>query len=159
MSDVPRPRQPRSSRARVLARRLALQALYQWQLTGQSFAELRNQYASDEGYPEVDPEYFLALLQGALEHTAALDGRLGQWIDRPVAQLDPIERAVLLIGVLELERHPEVPYRVVLNEGVELAKKFGATDGHKFVNAVLDRAARELRAAEQAAAKRPPRDG
>ena len=159
MSDVAKPREPRPGRARSLARRLALQALYQWQLTGQSFAELRNQYASDEGYPEVDPEYFAALLQGAVDDVAALDERIGQWIDRPVAQLDPIERAVLLIGVLELERHPEVPYRVVLNEGVELAKKFGATDGHKFVNAVLDRAARELRAAEQAAAKRVPRNG
>ena len=159
MSVVPKPREPRSSRARVLARRLALQALYQWQLTGQSFAERRNQYTADEGHPEVDPEYFVALLQGVVENAAELDGRLGEWIDRPVAQLDPIERAVLLIGVLELQQHPEVPYRVVLNEGVELAKKFGATDGHKFVNAVLDRAARELRAAEQAAAKRAPRDG
>jgi N utilization substance protein B len=159
VNGVPKPREPRSSRARSLARRLALQALYQWQLTGQSFAELRNQYATDEGYPDVDPEYFVTLLQGAIEHQATLDERIAPWIDRPVAQLDPIEHAVLLIGVLELERSPEVPYRVVLNEGVELAKKFGATDGHKFINAVLDRAARELRAAEQAAARRPARDG
>jgi transcription antitermination protein NusB len=151
------PRGDRSGRARSLARRLALQALYQWQLTGHSFAELRNQYATDEGYPEVDPEYFQQLLQGVVEGAEALDGLLAQWLDRPVAQLDPVEHAVLLIGVEELRTHVEVPYRVVLNECVELAKKFGATDGHKFINAVLDRAARQLRAPEQQAlARRTP---
>ncbi len=97
------------------------------------------------------------MLQGIVEGAAALDALLAQWLDRPVGQLDPVEHAVLLIGVEELRAHVEVPYRVVLNEGVELAKKFGATDGHKFINAVLDRAARELRAAEQqAVARRTP---
>jgi N utilization substance protein B len=91
------------------------------------------------------------LLQGVVEDVAELDALLGEWIDRPAAQLDPIEHAVLWIGLEELRRHLEVPYRVVLNEAVELAKKFGATEGHKFINAVLDRAARRLRAAEQAA--------
>ncbi len=142
----------RSSRARSLARRLALQALYQWQITGQSGAELLNQYAQDEGYAEVDPEYFRELLQGVTGAAEALDATLGGYIDRPVGQLDPIEHAVLLIGLHELTHRLETPYRVVINEGVELAKKFGATDGHKFVNAVLDRAARALRAAEHAAA-------
>ena len=150
-------RSERPSRARSLSRRLAMQALYQWQMTGQSFPELRNQFATDEGYAEVDPEYFQQLLQGVVEGSAELDGMLAQWLDRPVAQLDPVEHAVLLIGVQELRQHPEVPYRVVLNEGVELAKKFGATEGHKFINAVLDRAARQLRGAEQAAARRAPR--
>lgn len=142
----------RSSRSRSLARRLALQALYQWQMTAQSHAELLNQYAQDEGYPDVDADYFKELLSGVTENAAALDATLGEYIDRPVAQLDPIEHAVLLIGLHELTHRLETPYRVVINEGVELAKKFGATDGHKFVNAVLDRAARRLRAAEQAAA-------
>jgi N utilization substance protein B len=152
-----RPRSDRSGRARSLSRRLALQALYQWQMTGQSFAELRNQYTSDEGYPEVDPEYFQQLLQGVVEGSEALDAMIGAWLDRPVAQLDPVEHAVLLIGVEELRVHVAVPYKVVLNECVELAKKFGATDGHKFINAVLDRAARQLRAAEQqATARRSP---
>ena len=150
-------RSERPSRARSLSRRLAMQALYQWQMTGQSFPELRNQFASDEGYPEVDPDYFQQLLQGVVEGSAELDAMLAQWLDRPVAQLDPVEHAVLLIGVQELRQHPEVPYRVVLNEGVELAKKFGATEGHKFINAVLDRAARSLRAAEQGAAQRTRR--
>jgi transcription antitermination protein NusB len=150
------PRGDRSGRARSLSRRLAMQALYQWQLTGQSFAELRNQFAADDSYPDVDSEYFVQLLQGVVEGAAELDAMLGEWIDRPVAQLDPVEHAVLMIGLQELRQHPEVPYRVVLNEGIELAKKFGATEGHKFINAVLDRAARSLRAAEQAAG-RPPR--
>lgn len=155
---MPKPRSERSSRARSLSRRLAMQALYQWQLTGQSCAELRDQFATDVGYPEVDAEYFGQLLQGVVESAAELDAQLAEWIDRPVAQLDPVEHAVLLIGVQELRQHPEVPYRVVLNEGVELAKKFGATEGHKFINAVLDRAARQLRAAEQAATPRKPRE-
>ena len=152
-----RPRSDRSGRARSLSRRLALQALYQWQMTGQSFPELRNQYASDESHAEVDPEYFQQLLQGVVEDSAALDAMIGEWLDRPVAQLDPVEHAVLLIGVEELRAHVEVPYKVVLNECVELTKKFGATDGHKFINAVLDRAARQLRASEQqATARRSP---
>jgi N utilization substance protein B len=152
-----RPRGDRSGRARSLSRRLVLQALYQWQMTGQSFPELRNQYTSDEGYAEVDPEFFQQLLQGVVEDSAALDAMIGGWLDRPVAQLDPVEHAVLLIGVEELRAHVEVPYKVVLNECVELTKKFGATDGHKFINAVLDRAARQLRAAEQqATARRSP---
>ena len=152
-----RPRSDRSGRARSLSRRLALQALYQWQMTGQSFPELRNQYTSDEGYAEVDAEYFQQLLQGVIDDSAALDAMIGEWLDRPVAQLDPVEHAVLLIGVEELRAHVEVPYKVVLNECVELTKKFGATDGHKFINAVLDRAARQLRAAEQpATARRSP---
>ena len=152
-----RPRSDRSGRARSLSRRLALQALYQWQMTGQSFPELRNQYTSDEGYAEVDAEYFQQLLQGVIDDSAALDAMIGGWLDRPVAQLDPVEHAVLLLGVEELRAHVEVPYKVVLNECVELTKKFGATDGHKFINAVLDRAARQLRAAEQpATARRSP---
>ena len=152
-----RPRSDRSGRARSLSRRLALQALYQWQMTGQSFPELRNQYTSDEGYAEVDAEYFQQLLQGVIDDSAALDAMIGEWLDRPVAQLDPVEHAVLLLGVEELRAHVEVPYKVVLNECVELTKKFGATDGHKFINAVLDRAARQLRAAEQpATARRSP---
>ena len=145
-------RPDRATRARSLARKLAMQALYQWQLTGQSAAELRNQYAEEEGWGDADADYFRELLNGITEGAAGLDAALAGLIDRPVGQLDPVERAVLLIGLYELGHRPDVPWRVVINEGVELAKRFGATDGHKFVNAVLDRAARSLRAAEQAAA-------
>jgi N utilization substance protein B len=141
----------RAGRARSLSRKLAMQALYQWQLTGQSAAELRNQFAADEGFADADAQYFGELLDGVTGDAATLDAELGGLIDRPVAQLDPVERAVLLIGLFELGRRLDVPFRVVINEGVELAKRFGATEGHKFVNAVLDRAARTHRAAEQAA--------
>jgi N utilization substance protein B len=145
-------RPERAGRARSLSRKLAMQALYQWQLTGQTAAELRNQYASEQGFGDADAEYFRELLDRITEAAASFDATLGELIDRPVAQLDPVEHAVLLIGLYELGQRLDVPYRVVINEGVELAKRFGATEGHKFVNAVLDRAARSLRAAEQAAA-------
>jgi N utilization substance protein B len=128
-----------------------MQALYQWQLTAQSMAELRNQYSGQDVIGDADEEYFAELLGGVIEGAAELEATLATLIDRPVDQLDPVERAVLLIGLYELQRRLDVPYRVVINEGVELAKRFGATEGHKFVNAVLDRAARSLRAAEQAA--------
>jgi N utilization substance protein B len=147
-------RPDRAARARSLSRRLAMQALYQWQMTGQTAAELRDQYATQEGFGDADGDYFRELLNGVTDSAAGLDGALGSLIDRPVAQLDPVERAVLLIGLYELGQRLDVPYRVVINEAVELTKRFGATDGHKFVNAVLDRAARSLRAAEQSAAAR-----
>lgn len=130
-----------------------MQALYQWQLTGQSTAELRNQFSAQDGYGDADEEYFRELLGGVIEGAGEFEGTLAALIDRPVDQLDPVERAVLLIGLYELARRLDVPYRVVINEGVELAKRFGATEGHKFVNAVLDRAARGLRATEQAAGR------
>jgi N utilization substance protein B len=147
-------RPDRATRARSAARKYALQALYQWQLTGQTAAELRNQYATEEGFDGADRDYFAALVDSVTEGRDGLDELLGGLIDRPVAQLDPVEHAVLLIGLYELRDQLEVPFRVAINEGVDLAKRFGATDGHKFVNAVLDRAARQLRAAEQAASVR-----
>ena len=147
-----RPRADRSARARSLSRKLAMQALYQWQLAAQSVSELQRQFAAEEGYGDAEEEYFAGLVNGVTTTVAVLDTRLQPLIDRPLAQLDPVERAVLWIGMFELLHRPDVPYRVVINESVELAKRFGATDGHKFVNAVLDRAARELRSAEQAAA-------
>ncbi len=147
-------RPERTSRARSLSRKFAMQALYQWQLTGQSCAELRNQYVAEEGFSDADRDYFEALLTGTTGERESLDAELGSLLDRPVAQLDPVEHAVLLIGLYELRAQMDVPYRVVINEGVDLTKRFGATDGHKFVNAVLDRAARSLRAAEQSAAAR-----
>jgi transcription antitermination protein NusB len=134
-----------------------MQALYQWQLAGQSPAELCRQFAGEEGYSDADEEYFSGLIGGITDSAATLDERLQALVDRPLAQLDPVERAVLWIGLFELIERPDVPYRVVINEGVELAKRFGATDGHKFVNAVLDRAARSLRSAEQSASSNASR--
>jgi N utilization substance protein B len=149
-------RRDSAGRTRSVSRKLAMQALYQHQLTGQGLAELRNQYAAGQEFASADPDYFQELLGGVLEGIGGLDDALAQLLDRPVQQLDPVEHAVLLIGLFELKSRPEIPYRVVINEGVELTKRFGATDGHKFVNAVLDRAARSTRALEQAAAKSAP---
>ena len=144
-------RPSRAARARSVSRKLLMQAIYQWQLTGHSFAELRNQYTMEEGFGAADDEYFRELLKGITETVNELDATLAELADRPLDQLDPVEHAVLLIGVYELKQRADVPYRVVINEAVDLAKRFGATDAHKYVNALLDRAAQNLRAAELAA--------
>ncbi len=133
------------NRARSLARRLALQALYQFQLNPRPLADIQKQFAADPEAERVDLGYFKALLKAIAPNRASLDARLAGFSEIPPPALDPIEHAVLWLGLHELESRPELPYRVVLAETVQLAKQFGATDGHKFVNAVLDRAARELR--------------
>ena len=138
-------RPDRAGRARSLSRKLAMQALYQWQMTGQSAAELRNQYAAEEGYSDCDGEYFSELVNVITEAAPALDAELGLLIDRPVAQLDPVERAVLLIGLHELGQRLDVPHRVVINEGVELAKRFSTDDSGRFVNGLLAKIATEVR--------------
>ena len=132
-------------RARSLARRLALQALYQIQLNPRPLAATQRQFATDPEAQRVDLEYFRALVAAIEPNREALDSRLARLCEIPPPELDPIEHAVLWLGLHELESCPELPYRVALAEAVQLAKQFGATDGHKFVNAVLDRAARELR--------------
>jgi N utilization substance protein B len=138
------PRAP-DRRARSLARRLALQALYQMQINPRSLADTERQYAEDPEAQRVDMDYFRDLIAAIAPNREALDARLAPLCEIPPAELDPIEHAVLWLGFHELESRPELPYRVALAEAVQLAKQFGATDGHKFVNAVLDRAARELR--------------
>jgi N utilization substance protein B len=147
----------RAARARSVARKFALQALYQHQLTAHAFGELRRQYQGEEGFEGCDAEYFAELLRGVTGQAAELDARLAGFADRAIDRLDPIERAVLWIGLYELTARLEIPYRVVINEAVELAKRFGATDGHRYVNAVLDRAARELRPQERASTARAGR--
>ncbi len=136
------------SGARSVARKLALQALYRWQLNESPWQDLIQEFAEAEDFVKADSEYFRELVREICGSRAALDSQLREFMDRPPEQLDPIEHAVLLIGAHELAAHPEVPYRVVINEAVGLARRFGATDGHKFVNAVLDRAARTLRPLE-----------
>jgi N utilization substance protein B len=132
-------------RARSLARRLALQALYQMQLNPRPLADTQRQFAADPEADRVDLEYFRILVAAIAPNREALDSRLALLCEIPPPELDPIEHAVLWLGLHELESCPELPYRVALDEAVQLTKQFGATDGHKFVNAVLDRAARELR--------------
>lgn len=146
----PRPSRVNVSRARSQARRCVMQALYQWQMTGHTFAEILAQFIERDEYQKADAEYFRELLNGAIDQQATLAARIGEFADRPWEQLDPIERAVLLIGMYELLNRLDVPYRVVVNEAVELTKQFGATDGYKYINALLDRVARTVRADERA---------
>jgi N utilization substance protein B len=133
------------SSQRSMARKLALQALYRWQLNECPWQDLIQEFGDAEDMPRADREYFRELIEGVWRTHEALDAQLSEWLDRVPALLDPIEHAVLLIGVYELRDRQDVPYRVAINEAVTLAKRFGATDGHKYVNAVLDRAARTLR--------------
>ena len=136
------------SGTRTVARKLALQALYRWQLNACPWQDLLQEFGEAEDMARADREYFRALIEGVWRTRLELDTRLASLADREPRLLDPIEHAILLIGLYELSALPEVPYRVAINEAVGLAKRFGATDGHKFVNAVLDRAARVLRPAE-----------
>lgn len=130
---------------RSVSRKLAMQALYRWQLNSCPWQDLVQEFNQDEDMPRADRQYFRELVGGIVEGRESLDQALAGWMDRAPDLLDPIEHAVLLIGAFEMKSRLEVPYRVVINEGVGLAKRFGAQDGHKFVNAVLDRAAKALR--------------
>jgi transcription antitermination protein NusB len=137
-----------SSGARTRARELLLQALYQRQLAGHDCDELLEQFHTQAAYERVDQAFFDNALEAICATQAQLESRIDAFIDRPLGQLDPVELAILLIGVYELGSHGDVPYRVVINEGVNLARRFGATDGHKYINACLDVAAHEMRRAE-----------
>ncbi|MHB1872254.1 MAG: transcription antitermination factor NusB [Steroidobacteraceae bacterium] len=136
------------SRQRAVARKLALQALYRWQINECPWQDLVQEFGAAEDMSRADREYFRELLEAICGSRAELDALLAPLIDRSPALLDPVEHAALLIGLHELAHRPDVPYRVAINEAVMLTKRFGATDGHKYVNAVLDRAARQLRSAE-----------
>ena len=133
------------SGTRSVARKLALQALYRWQLNDSPWQDLVQEFGEAEDMTRADADYFRTLVEGVWRAREELDARLANFSDREPRLLDPVERAVLLIALYELSAQPEVPYRVAINEAVVLAKRFGATDGFKFVNAVLDRAARALR--------------
>lgn len=133
------------------SRRLAMQALYQLQLNPQPWQDIHLQFTKDEEFGAADADYFRELLKETAETQEALETVLGGVSQIPPHQLDPVERAILLVSLYELQSKVDVPYRVVINEGIELAKRYGATDGHKFVNGVLDRAARTLRPHEQGA--------
>lgn len=142
-------REQQQSQARSAARRLALQALYRWQLNACEWQELMQEFAGDTEARHADGEYFQALISGICGSHEQLDAALAPLLDRKPSELDPIEHALLLIGSYELQHRPEVPFRVVLNEAIGLARRFGATDGYKFVNGVLDRGARLWRLDEQ----------
>lgn len=133
------------ARGRRGARRLALQALYQRQLAGHGVAELVEQYSASKEFRGIDAAYFCLLLEEIVPAEAELDALIQEAADRPPAQLDPVEHAVLWIGTNELRAHPDVPGGVVIDEAVELAKEFGAQDSFRYVNAVLDALNQRLR--------------
>ena len=139
--------------ARSRARRRALQAVYAWQLSSTPIARLIEQFRAEQDMEVADLEYFEDLVRGVVGNVAALDEALAAFLDRDIAQVDPIERAVLRIAAYELRHRSDVPYRVVINEAIEITKRFGADHGHTYVNGVLDRVAAEARAAEVAAAR------
>lgn len=137
---------PRSARRQ--ARQVALQGLYQWLLSGEDAGAIDAHLREQASYAGCDQKHLDLLLHGCIRDAAALDGLLAEHVDRPTKELSPIEHGALLIGAFELQQCLDVPYRVVINEAVELAKGFGGTDGHKYVNGVLDRLAAQLRRTE-----------
>jgi transcription antitermination protein NusB len=135
--------------ARSRARRRALQALYAWQLSGSHMNAVIDQFRHEQDMEVADLEYFEDLLHGVENNVATLDECLRPHIDREVAQIDPIERAVLRLAAYELKYRPDVPYRVIINEAIEVTKRFGADHGHSYVNGVLDKLAADLRSVEK----------
>lgn len=130
------------------AREFALQGIYQWLLSNEAASSVAEHIRAAHGFDKADNKHFEALVFGVIKGADALRVGIAPLIDRTIAELSPIEHAVLLIGAYELKNHPEIPYRVVINEGVELAKSFGGIDGHKYVNGVLDKLAAKMREPE-----------
>ena len=151
-------KQPRADgvdpHARSRARRRALQAIYAWQLSHTAIAKVIDQFQNEQDMEVADQEYFEDLVRGVEANLGTLDEALSHFLDRDIAQVDPIERAVLRIAAYELRHRIDVPYRVVINEAIETTKRFGSEHGHTFVNGVLDHAAAQWRAAEAQAPRR-----
>lgn len=146
MTDSPPARPDKSARGmRRASRSLAVQALYQWLIAGADQAAIMAFVREQDDFPRCDEPYFEALLAGCMGEAPALRERFSTQLDRPMAELSPVEHAILLLATYELMHQPEVPYRVVINEAVELGKSFGGTDGHKYINGVLDKLAKVLR--------------
>ena len=139
--------------ARSRARRRAMQAVYAWQISGGDVRQVIAQFAHEQAHEVADLEYFEDLVRGVLQHRSELDQALQQYLDRGIEQVDPIERAVLRIAAYEMKHRIDVPYRVIINEALETAKRFGSEHGHTYVNGVLDHAAAEWRAIEANAAR------
>ena len=140
-----------SVKARIRARRSVVQALYQWGMSDKSMAEIISEFEKDRSeMDKADIDYFREILRGIEAHLEELDGRLTPLLDRPMSELDPVENAILHLGMYELLYHLELPWRVVLNEAIELAKMFGAEQSYKYVNGILDKAAHQIRTVEPA---------
>ncbi|RUO75655.1 transcription antitermination factor NusB [Pseudidiomarina taiwanensis] len=135
--------------ARRKARKLAVQAIYSWQLSQNSMTDIEAQFLTDNDTSKIDVDYFLALVRGVAQQAVSLDQAMEPYLDRPIKDLDQVERAVLRLACFELRERLDVPYKVAINEAIELAKSFGADDSHRFVNGVLDKAIDALRPARQ----------
>ncbi len=142
------------SKARSRARRMAMQALYEWQVAGNAPSDILNTYRTEQPMEKVDSDYFEELVLNTAKHQQDLDAHLAKLVSRPINEIDPIELAILRMAGYELMHRPDVPYRVVINEAIELAKSFGAEAGHKFVNGILDKLAVELRPDESRLSQR-----
>ncbi|WP_435870110.1 transcription antitermination factor NusB [Eleftheria terrae] len=150
----PQGKRPQQKSARRRSREFALQGLYQWLVSGAEGAEIEAHVRAEiEGFSKADAAHFDALLYGCIREAADIDALLSRHVDRKTTELSPVEHAVLMIGAYELKHCIDIPYKVAINEAVELAKSFGGTDGHKYVNGVLDKAAVDLRPAEVEAAR------
>ena len=152
MTNIPQPGIDPAARSR--ARRRALQAIYAWQMSGNRIDGVIDQFRHEQDMQIADLEYFEELVRGVVRSYMELDAAITPFLDREIARVDPIERAVLRIAAFELRFRPDVPYRVVINEAIETTKRFGADHGHTYVNGVLDHAAVEWRAAEMQAGRR-----
>lgn len=151
--DAPATARKPGAYARKRARRLALQAIYQWQMNAAPVEEIEAQFRTDTDMRKIDTEYFHELLNGVVARCEELDAAYAGFLDREPERVTPVERAVLRLGAFEMLHRIDVPWRVVISEGVELSRQFGSTDGHKFVNGVLDRLGRSAREAEAGSAR------
>lgn len=138
---------------RIRARHYAMQALYQWDLSGSRLRDIEAQFHEDEDFSKADSEYFHELLHNIPAQLDDIDAHYAPYLDRPVHALDPVERALLRLASYELERRLDIPYKVVINESVNLTKKFGAEQAHRYINGVLDKVARQLRRLEYSSTK------
>ena len=144
------------SQARTNARKAAVQALYQWQMTGSNLNAIEQQFLEDDLLKDAQKSYFTELFHGVPKNLDTIDQNLSEFVDRPVDAIDPVERAILRIGTYELLHRLDMPYRVVLNESINLAKCFGADGSHRYVNGILDKIAQRVRAVEINAKRKTP---
>jgi len=140
---------------RRLSRELALKGLYQRELSGAAVEAIVEQLHDDEDFHKADDVHFATLLKGTIAQAESINAQLAPLVDRPMVELSPIERAILQLAAYELSNHLEIPYRVVINEAVELAKSYGGTDGYKYINGVMDKLAATVRAVEVNAKREP----
>jgi N utilization substance protein B len=139
------------SQAKTNARKCAVQALYQWQMSGDSLNYIEAYFVEESHLKGAQKSYFSELFHGVPKQLNTIDAALSEFVDRPVEKIDPVERAILRIGVYELINRLETPYKVIINEGVNLAKEFGAEGSHKYINGILDKVCQKQRAVEIAA--------